>query len=66
MIGWVEGLYNLEKVMLSEGYCDLIGVGARGGYVSYFNYTLAFALQMREITENLSECLKSSSHNKFG
>jgi len=47
--------------MLAEGNCDLVGVGAGAGGVGcvpYFNYTLAFALQMREVTENLSRVFK--------
>jgi hypothetical protein len=45
-----EGFYDFGRIILAEGLYDW-----GGGPCPFFNYTLAFALQLRKSTENLSQ-----------
>jgi hypothetical protein len=52
-----EGFYDLGKLFLLRA--SMIG---GGGPCPFFNYTLAFALQLRKSTGNLSECRRLVLH----
>jgi hypothetical protein len=55
-------LTQVDEIALPEGFYDLgesfwlsASVIGGGGACPFFNYTLAFALQLRKSTENLSQ-----------
>jgi hypothetical protein len=52
-----EGFYDLEESFWLRA--SMIG---GGGPYSFFNYTLAFALQLRKSTENLSKVRRLVLH----
>jgi hypothetical protein len=53
----------MDEIAMPEGFCDLGGIilaeglydWGRWAVPPFFNYTLAFALQLRKSTENLSQ-----------
>jgi hypothetical protein len=61
LYGWSGSWTRLDGITLAE---DLCGWGCTGGGPCFsFNYTLEFALQLRKITENLSQCSRLALDN---